>query len=142
MTKILHRDPDRRCKKLDEWPAADRDLWQAALIPGDVLEEGGPRASYRRESNLKVVKGYGKWLTWLDRGGLLELPASPGDRVTPARVRDYVAALEMYNAPQTILDRLEELRAAAKVMEPGRDWSWIDRIGSRIRVRDTLARPK
>jgi hypothetical protein len=45
MTKILHRDPDRRCKKLDEWPAVDRDLWQAALIPGDLFEEGGSRGT-------------------------------------------------------------------------------------------------
>jgi hypothetical protein len=43
MTKILHRDPDRRCKPLAEWPAIDRTLWQAALVPGDLLEDGGSR---------------------------------------------------------------------------------------------------
>ena len=142
MTKILHRDPDRRCKKLDELPAADRDLWQAALIPGDLFEEGGSRAIYSRDSNGKIVKGYGKWLSWLDRRGFLELSASPGDRITPARVRDYITALEKDNATQTMLGRLQELREAAKVMDPRRDWSWINRIASRIRARHKPAREK
>lgn len=37
MTCILHRDPDRRCKPLHEWPEVDRLLWLAALVPGDFV---------------------------------------------------------------------------------------------------------
>ena len=44
MTRRLHQDPDRRCRPLEEWPEVDRRLWQAALVPGDLLEEGGSRA--------------------------------------------------------------------------------------------------
>ena len=41
-----HLDPDRRSMPLSEWPRADRELWQAALVPGDLLEEGGARTRY------------------------------------------------------------------------------------------------
>ena len=142
MTKILHRDPDRRCKPLQEWPAADRDLWQAALVPGDLFEDGGSRARHSPFSNRKAVDGYGRWLTWLDRQGLLEMTTAPADRIIPARVIAYVADLEKHNATLTLLSRLEELRAVALVMGPDRDWRWLNRLHSQIRVRHRPARPK
>lgn len=101
MTKILHRDPDRRCKPLKEWPAADRDLWQASMVPGNLLEDGGSRARHSEYSNRDVVDGYGRWLTWLDRQGQLEARIAPADRIVPDRVIAYIADLEKYNATQT-----------------------------------------
>jgi len=142
MTKILQRDPERRCKSLGEWPAVDRDLWQAALLPGDLLEEGGSRAGYAYVSNQKIAKGYGRWLTWLDRRAFLEPTTAPGDRITPARLRNYVVDLKKNNASQTLLARLQELREAAVVMDPERDWSWINRIASQVRAQHKPARPK
>lgn len=29
-------DPNRRCKRVADWPASDRALWTAALLSGDV----------------------------------------------------------------------------------------------------------
>jgi site-specific recombinase XerD len=142
MTKILHRDPDRRCKTLDEWPALDRALWQAALVPGDVLEDGGSRAKHSEFSNRNAVYGYGRWLTWLDRRGLLDATDSPADRIIPARVKAYIDDLEQHNATQTLLNRLQELHAVAVVMDPDRDWSWIYRIYSQVKARHRPARPK
>jgi hypothetical protein len=66
MTNIVHRDPERQCKKLEDWPEPDRRLWNAALRPGNLLEDGGPRFGYSHLSNLAVVTGYGRWLTWLE----------------------------------------------------------------------------
>ena len=40
----LHLDPDRRGMPVAEWPDEDRAAWQAALTPGDILDEGGIRA--------------------------------------------------------------------------------------------------
>ena len=65
MTRTLHRDPNRRCLPIAEWPAADRTSWLAALAPGDLLDEGGGRARYAAASNRKTEKGYGRWLAWL-----------------------------------------------------------------------------
>jgi integrase/recombinase XerD len=142
MTKILHRDPDRRCKPLAEWPARDRAFWQAALVPGDLVEDGGSRARYSEYSNRNAIYGYGRWLTWLEHQGLLEVESSPADRIIPVRVASYIANLEKHNATQTLLNRLQELAAMAVVMDPDRDWSWIYRMYSQIRLRHRPARPK
>lgn len=142
MSKNLHRDPDRRCKTLEEWPATDRDLWQAALVPGDVLEDGGARANHSECSNRNAVYGYGRWLTWLERHGMIEATHTPADRIIPARVKAYIADLEQHNATQTLLNRLQELRAVAVVMDPDRDWRWINRMYSRVKARHRPARPK
>jgi integrase/recombinase XerD len=142
MTKILHRDPDRRCKGLGEWPEPDRILWQAALVAGDLLDDGGSRAGRSEYSNRNAVDGYGRWLTWLDRQGLLETTGTPADRIIPTRVNAYIADLEEHNATQTLLNRLQELQAVALVMDPDRDWSWLNRMYSRVRTRHRPARPK
>jgi len=109
MTRILHQDPDRRCKTLEEWPEADQRLWQATLVPGDLLEEGGSRARYTDNTNRGIVYGYGRFLQWLDRQGQLDLTNPPGDRITPTRVRRYLADLECHNATQTVFNRLIQL---------------------------------
>jgi integrase/recombinase XerD len=142
MTKILHRDPDRRCKGLGEWPEPDRVLWQAALVPGDLLDDGGSRAGRSEYSNRNAVNGYGRWLSWLDRQGLLETTEAPADRIIPTRVNAYIADLEEHNATQTLLNRLQELQAVAVVMDPDRDWSWLNRMYSRVLVRHRPARLK
>jgi hypothetical protein len=55
VTKRLHRDPLRRCMPVAEWPETDRRLWQAALVEGDLLDEGGSRARYSAISNRNVA---------------------------------------------------------------------------------------
>src|SRR5262250_1655473 len=100
MTKILHRDQDRRCKPGEEWPAHDRALWEAALEPGDLFEDGGSRAKHSEISNRNALWGYGRWLTWLDRQGLLDGAMAPADRITLDRVRAYIADLQKHNATQ------------------------------------------
>ena len=142
MTKILHRDPDRRCKGLEEWPEPDRLLWQAAQVPGDLLEDGGSRARHGEYANRNAVDSYGRWLAWLDARGLLEPTSSPADRITPFRVSAYVADLEKHNSTSTLLHRVKELREVAAVMDPSRDWRWLNRIYSQIQARHRPARPK
>jgi integrase/recombinase XerD len=117
-------------------------LWEAALVPGDLFENGGARANHSEISNRNAVSGYGRWLTWLEFEGLLDETSSPADRITPDRVKAYIAGLEKHNSTQTILSRLQELDAAAMVMEPDRDWSWIRRLQSQIRFRHKPARTK
>lgn len=142
MSKLFHRDPERRCKPIDEWHTRDRALWEAALVPGDLFEDGGARANHSEISNRNAVYGYGRWLAWLEFEGLLDETSSPADRITPARVKAYIAGLEKHNSTQTILSRLQELHAAAMVMGPDRDWSWIRRFQSPIRFRHKPVRPK
>jgi site-specific recombinase XerD len=46
------------------------------------------------------------------------------------------------NATQTILARLQELGEVAKVMDPNRQWSFINRLASKIRARHRPKRDK
>jgi len=49
---------------------------------------------------------------------------------------------ELENSSYTILARLQELYDAAVVMDPHRDWTWIQRIASRVRSTARPARNK
>jgi len=89
-----------------------------------------------------MEKGYGRWLACLDSRGLLDAQVAPGDRITPDRVRAYVGHLEAENASGTVIARIIELNVMAAIMDPGRDWSWIYRFASSMRVQHKLARPK
>jgi integrase/recombinase XerD len=142
MTCILGRDPARRCLTVAAWPTADRLLWQAALVPGDILEPGGDRARYSAISNRNVARSYGRWLGWLDHTGQLQADVPPGSRLTREAVVAWLAALQGYNGTATQLSRLEQLYQAALIMAPGTDWSWIRRLASRIRANHRPVRPK
>jgi integrase/recombinase XerD len=142
MTGQPYPGPECRCKTVDEWPSKDQSLWVAALRPGDVLEDGGELSRLSEFTIRSIRKGYGRWLTWLNSSGLLDERATPADRITQARVRDYVAALKRENATLTIIRRLAELTQAAKIMDPRQNWSWIGRIAASVRAQHEPARPK
>ena len=142
MTTTLSSGIERRCKPPDQWPQWDRHQWRSALQAGDPLEEGGCRAERSPFSNRAMAKGYGRWLAWLDSRVLLDAQVAPGDRITPDRVKAYVGHLEAENASGTVIARIIELKVMAAIMDPGRDWSWIYRFASSMRVRHKPARPK
>jgi integrase/recombinase XerD len=142
MTMISLSGFERRCRPLDEWPLWDRRQWQSALQAGDILEQSGCRAERSPFSNRAMVKGYGRWLAWLDSRGLLDAQVSPGGRITPDRVRAYVGHLEAENASGTVIARIIELKVMAAIMDSEKDWSWIYRFASAARTRYKPARPK
>jgi integrase len=133
MTIDPKRDPARRCRPVDLWPAPDRAAWEAAMLQGDVLEPGGEGAHWSLHSRRKIAAGYGRWLTWLDTRELLGLERGPATRITPDRVRDYVADIRLLNAPYTVLARVQELYQAIHAMVPAEDWRWLCRIENNVR---------
>jgi integrase len=142
MTKTVLNNSKSRCTPLEQWPQRDQHQWQSALQPGDLLEPGGCRAERSPFSNRAMVKGYGRWLAWLDSRGLLHEQVAPGDRIIPDRVKAYVRHLEAENASGTVIARIIELKVTAAIMDPERDWSWIYRCASSVRARYKPARPK
>jgi hypothetical protein len=136
-------DPSRRRKKIAEWPARDREIWTAALLPGDILDEGGARAYHAPSSNDWVVKGWGRYLGWLENHGILDIRQGPADRIVPDQVRDFVVDLQKAGvATKTVLNYLAAIQTVAKISDPQRDWRWINRAASSIRARHKPARPK
>ena len=135
------RSPERACRKLENWPEADRRFWLASLEPRDLLDAGDSRCRYREVSNHNTERGYGRWLTFLDRQGKLD--GAPADRITRSAVAQYVQELRsLGNGSYSILSRLQELCAAARVMDATRDWSWIKRVASRVRYCHVPVRDK
>jgi hypothetical protein len=94
----------------------------------------------------KIGAGYGRWLTWLAINELLTDDTEPANRLTPKRIRDYVADLRANNSsPYSVLSRIGELRQAIAVMAaPSEDWAWLRAIETQLRhaarpVRDKRA---
>ena len=135
MTVTASNGIERRCSPVEQWLQWDQRQWQSALQAGDFLEPGGCRAECSRYSNRAMEKGYGRWLAWLDSGGLLDAQIAPGGRITPERVRAYVGHLEAENASGTVIARIIELKVTASIMDPEREWSWIYRFASSVRAR-------
>jgi integrase/recombinase XerD len=136
--------PARVCLPLIQWPEADRRRWLNACDASDLLnDDAGTRSGHARVSNAKAAKGYGRWLTYLSLVQPEALDEISAERVTPKRVQAYVNSLiELGNSSQTILARLQELGELAKVMDPNRDWSFINRLASKVRARHRPARDK
>ncbi len=136
--------PERTCLPVTQWPDADRRLWLAACAPGDILDdEIGARSGHGAITNSKAAKGYGRWLTYLRISEPETLVMAPADRISRERVRAYIESLiEIGNSTQTILGRLQELGEVAKIMEPDRNWSFINEIASKIRARHRPVRDK
>ena len=95
----------RRCSlAYRDWPEADRWAWEAALLVGDVFDNGGVATSWRPATRTDAITGYGYWLKFLldQDPALLEL--DPAERATPTRLRAYLQAL---------LSRMSAMGAAA-----------------------------
>lgn len=135
--------PERCCMKVAFWPHDDRERWAKACAPDDPFDPGGARANLRPISNAKTEKGYGRWLTYLEMTKQLDANVPAPDRITPDRVKAYIESLmALGNSSQTILSRLQELGDMAKAMAPERDWTWINRLASKVRARGKPARDK
>ena len=136
--------PERACLKPEQWPLTEADAWRKACAKGSPLDdEFGARSNHAPISNAKDAKGYGRWLNHLafHDPAAMDLPA--GARITLERVKSYIGRLEaLGGGAHTVLARLQELRAVAKAMDPARDFSFVNRLASRVRARGMGARDK
>ncbi|EYD76040.1 hypothetical protein Rumeso_02469 [Rubellimicrobium mesophilum DSM 19309] len=135
-------DPSRRCLKPEHWPAGDRQAWAAAVAPGTLLEEGGLAAHWRPATRKSVQDAYGRWLTFLDRHGWLDPDVGAAERLTPDRLRAFIAELQATVAPLTVRNRVRDLSEALRVMAPGADLSVLRRVRAKLKARSRPVRNK
>jgi len=139
------KDPARRSLKMEAWPEADRLAWIAAVRPDSVFEDGGLGAGWAPATRETAIGSYGRWLGWLKRNGLLDPGVGPADRVTPERIREYVADRLQQIAASSMAPCLAHLYCALRAMAPDRDWRWMRGVislirGGAVRTRDKQAR--
>jgi integrase/recombinase XerC len=96
-------------------------------------------------TQIGVINGYGRWLSWLAGRGLLDPLLPSGARVTRERLRAYTVDLQNTVAPFTVAARVEQVGHALRAMVPHGNWRWIQRAADRLRaqaipVRDKRAR--
>ena len=127
-------DPARRCLKVDEWPRADREAWEAMLRVGHVLDVAGRASHWSWATRHKNRRGYGRWLNFLDRHSGIDRAQHPADRTTRDVVRRYLELLVAQGlAPYTVVARIGELRAVISTMAPEKDWQWLTDLVTRLR---------
>ena len=135
-TTALHPrfDPRRRCIPLAEWPREDRLAWEMANRSEDLLVDVGLAASWRPASAKRVIRDYGRWLTFIqfEDGAVLEIDLA--DRVTHERIARYIETLRSNCLDTTVAMRIEGLLEALRVMSPEHDWAWLRKIVCRLRA--------
>lgn len=127
---------------LAEWPALDRGAWAAAVMDAGMLDDSGLAAHWRPETRRSVVRAYGRYLTFLDRHDWLDREAGPAARLTPDRLRAYVAELSGQVAPVTLSGRITELSEALRVMAPRTSYSYLNLARRRLKARARPSRDK
>ena len=129
-------------RRIESWPAADREAWAAILRPGDpLLGESGAAAHWAPATQDLHRIGYGRWLGFLAASGRLDPATAPAARVTPETVRDYLASLAGL-ADYTVIGRLAYLLQVVAAMAPERDWRWLRQVVARLHRRSPRGRDK
>ena len=112
------------------------------MTPGGLLDEAGLAVHWRPATRKSVQDAYGRWLTFLGRNGGLDPGASPAERLTPDRLRAFIAELQATVAPLTVRNRVRDLAEALRVMAPEADLSYLGRARARLKARARPVRNK
>ncbi len=129
------RRPNRRVRvslHLEQWPAADREAWQALFATGDLFDENGPGAHLASSTRAALAAEYGSWLGFLARAEPGALDEALGTRVTRERVTAFALHLAETNRGTSVASRLRHLRGALRYLAADRDWAWLLTIAKRI----------
>lgn len=107
------------------WPAIDRQFWERALVPGDLLDEPNYASTIRPATLKSIVVGYRRWLVFLAETDRLDPTSTPADRVTPANLGAYFQHLRQNQSNASVIQRMSEVRQAMRIMHPEVDFRWI-----------------
>lgn len=81
---------------------------------------------------------YGQFLAWLDARDELDPTAGPADRMTYARVAQYVAGRRAAVSDSSVFANLRMLAMMMHCLVPDRDWSWLYRHPQAPRRREAM----
>jgi site-specific recombinase XerD len=135
--KLLRTDDDqaKASKSADHqwknWPPLDRQLWEAGLQVGDILEPRTYASKLRPATIHAIVVGYRRWLVFLCAQDRLDPAVTPAARVTRQNVAAYFKCLRESHCNASIIARLTELRRAMQIMHPEVDFRWLTAPGGR-----------
>jgi integrase/recombinase XerD len=114
----------RKSLAFEHWPEIDRRRWQQAARDNDPLIDIGVVACWAPRTRQTVSNGYGHWLFWLNRQGLLDVAEPPDNRCSPDRLLAYVRGMRGLS-PATVANRTIALERALCAVAPGSDRSYL-----------------
>jgi integrase len=132
----------RHSLPFNEWPIPDKEMWQAVIAEGDILDGCGPGADWASTTKENTRKAYAYWLYWLSVTEGLDETVNPMDRITPERIAAYIKSLEGDVASSTIFTYILDLLRLAKPVAPDKDWTWFTDIKNRLWARTKPAKDK
>ena len=124
------------------WPADDRLIWTQARLGRGPEGRDNPAVGWSDRTWGNSANGYGRYLAWLHREGLLIEGETITERIIPARVSSYIASLKPTLSPTSVGMFIGELSAAARALAPNADWSWLSRRYGRLKIRAKPSRDK
>lgn len=116
-----------RILSLEDWPAADQQMWRCAVQTGGLFDDIGP-LSHLAEDTLGMLRsGYGTWLTWLAHVLPGALSEPPDQRLTIARYLEFIEANAHLSPKSQHLYASSALRVLAACY-PTADWGPFRKI--------------
>jgi integrase/recombinase XerD len=123
----------------DQWPAADRDLWQVATNGNDPFSEAtGTRLAVT--SKKQYLFAWRRFLGFLSIEDQSALGLSASERLTKARIRSFSDHLATTNIPRSVAIQMDALYKAARIMMPELDLLWLKSMKGRLHSAAPLKR--
>jgi len=118
---------------VNEWPEADRAVFRAAYEPGDVFDGTAGPGTHLADGTREMIRlVYRRWLGFLKANCPDDLSTPPAERITPERVRAFIAHLSGETRPSSVAIAAARLFAAARLIASTTDWTWLQSIKSRL----------
>ena len=107
--------------------------FDTAYEPGDVFDETtGPGAHLSEGSRRMIRSTYRRWLGFLKANYPDDFSMPPAERITLERVRAFIEHLSAQMRPSSVAIAGAHLYAAARLIAPTTDWTWLRSIKSRL----------
>jgi integrase len=123
--------PARLHLPFEQWPAADRHLWEAATNGNDPFSDAtGTRLAVTSKNQYLFA-----WRRFLGFLSIEEKPAlglSAHERLTKDRIRSFADHLAKTHIPRSVAIQIDALYKAARVMMPDLDLSWLKLMKARL----------
>ncbi len=126
MSPVRRRRDRPASLRVEEWPEADRGLFEAAFAPGDVFDRG-PLAHMKASSQSTTRWSYGAWLAYVAAEHPDRLAMPPADRADRATLAAFARRLAADGSTRNTINT--HMRAIARLLTAGGDTG----INARVR---------
>lgn len=107
-------------------PLREMERWKSLTGPTAILADEGPAADWRKKTIELTWGNYMSWLGWLNASGFYDPRHRVEERITPARVMDFIDAMRVRkNSAATIHLRMLALERVVAVLAPDADRTFL-----------------